>query len=191
MDQISNYHPEDFDVCVQPGVTREALNHFVKDDCLWFPVDPGANASICGMCATGASGTNAVRYGTIKENCLNLEVVLADGRILHTGGKDKRPLKSSAGYNLTNIMVGMEGTLGIITQATIKLHAQPEAIASAVVNFPDIKSAVDTVVTTLQCALPMARLELLDEVAVAACNKYSNLILVETPVLQFLIILKN
>mgnify|MGYP001172487704 FL=1 len=112
-------------------------------------------------------------------------MVLADGRILHTGGKDKRPLKSSAGYNLTNIMVGSEGTLGIITQATIKLHAQPEAIASAVVNFPDIKSAVDTVVTTLQCALPMARLELLDEVAVAACNKYSNLSLVETPVIQF------
>ena len=187
MDQISQYHPEDFDVCVQPGVTREALNHFVKDDGLWFPVDPGANASICGMCATGASGTNAVRYGTIKENCLNLEVVLADGRIVHTGGKDKRPRKSSAGYNLTNIMVGSEGTLGIITKATIKLHAQPEAIASAVVNFPNIKSAVDTVVSTLQCVLPMARMELLDEVAVAACNKYSNLCLVERPVSVHLI----
>lgn len=183
MTNISDYHPEDFDVVVQPGVTREALNHFVKDDGLWFPVDPGANASICGMCATGASGTNAVRYGTIKENCLNLEVVLADGRILHTGGKGKRPRKSAAGYNLTNIMVGSEGTLGIITKATIKLHAQPEAIAAAVVNFPDIKSAVDTVVTTLQCSMPMARLELLDEIAVKACNSYSNLTLAEKPTL--------
>ena len=118
-----------------------------------------------------------------QENCMNLEVVLADGRILHTGGQGKRPRKSSAGYNLTNLMIGSEGTLGIITKATIKLHAQPEAIAAAVVNFPDIKSAVDTVVTTLQCSLPMARLELLDEIAVLACNKYSNLELKETPTL--------
>jgi len=183
MDEISDYHPEDFDVCVRPGVTREGLNHFVKDDGVWFPVDPGANASICGMCATGASGTNAVRYGTIKENCLNMEVVLPDGRILHTGGKDKRPRKSSAGYNLTNLMIGSEGTLGIITKATVKLHAQPEAIAAAVVNFPDIQSAVDTVVMTLQCSMPMARMELLDSVAVKACNNYSNLSLEERPTL--------
>lgn len=183
MDEILDYHPEDFDVCVRPGVTREGLNHYLKDDGLWFPVDPGANASICGMCATGASGTNAVRYGTIKENCLNLEVVLADGRILHTGGNNKRPKKSAAGYNLTNIMVGSEGTLGIITKATVKLHAQPEAIAAAVVNFPDIQSAVDTVLTTLQCAMPMARLELLDQIAVKACNAYSNLTLEERPTL--------
>jgi len=181
MDEIHDYNPEDFDVRVRPGVTREGLNHFVKDDGLWFPVDPGANASICGMCATGASGTNAVRYGTIKENCLNLEVVLSDGTILHTGGKDKRPRKSSAGYNLTNLFIGSEGTLGVITGATIKLHAQPEAIAAAVVSFPDTTSAVKTVVETLQCAIPMARMELLDQVSVKACNAYSNLNLAETP----------
>lgn len=148
---------------------------------LWFPVDPGANASICGMCATAASGTNAVRYGTIKENCLNLEVVLSDGRVIHTNGDGKRPRKSAAGYNLTNLFIGTEGTLGVITGATIKLHAQPEAIAAAVVNFPDVKSAVQTVVETLQCSMPMARMELLDEVSVDACNKYSNLDLVNKP----------
>ena len=166
MEDIYDYNPEDFDVKVRPGVTREGLNHFVKDDGLWFPVDPGANASICGMCATGASGTNAVKYGTIKENCLNLEVVLADGRILHTGGEGKRPKKSAAGYNLTNLFIGSEGTLGVITGATIKLHAQPEAIAAAVVQFPDTYSAVTTVVQTLQCAIPVARMELLDTVSV-------------------------
>ena len=158
MDRISNYNVDDFDVQVQPGVTREALNHFIRNDGLWFPVDPGANASICGMCSTGASGTNAVKYGTIKENCLNLEVVLADGRVLHTGGKDKRPRKSAAGYNLTNLMIGSEGTLGIITRATIKLHAQPEAIAVAIVNFPDCASAIECVTTILRYSLPMARI---------------------------------
>ena len=122
------------------------------------------------MCATGASGTNAVRYGTIKENCLNLEVVLADGRILYTGGKDKRPKKSSAGYNLTNLFVGSEGTLGIITKATMRLHAQPESVAAAVVAFPDVQNAVDTVVSTLQCSIPMARMELLDTLAIQVCN---------------------
>lgn len=183
MDKIIHYHPEDFDVIVQPGVTRESLNHHVKDDGLWFPVDPGANASICGMCATGASGTNAVRYGTVKENCLNLEVVLPDGRIMHTGGEGKRPRKSSAGYNLTNLFVGSEGTLGLITSATMRLHAQPEAVAAAVVSFPDVQSAVDTVVMILQCSLPMARMELLDTLAIKSCNAYSNLTLKEEPTL--------
>lgn len=182
-EDIYDYNPEDFDVKVRPGVTRESLNHFVKDDGLWFPVDPGANASVCGMCATGASGTNAVKYGTIKENCLNLEVVLADGRILHTGGEGKRPRKSAAGYNLTNLFVGSEGTLGVITGATIKLHAQPEAIASAVVDFPNTQAAVSTVVQILQCAIPVARMELLDRVAVKACNDYSNLDLAIKPTL--------
>jgi len=183
MDEIYEYHPDDFDVRVRPGVTREGLNHFVKDDGLWFPVDPGANASICGMCSTAASGTNAVRYGTIKENCLNLEVVLADGRVMHSGGEGKRPRKSSAGYNLTNLFVGSEGTLGVITEATVRLHAQPEAISAAVVHFPDVDSAVQTAVQTLQCAIPIARIELLDQVSVRACNAYSNLSLPEKPTL--------
>jgi len=185
MDSISDYHMEDFDVKVQPGVTREGLNHFIKNDGLTFPVDPGANASICGMCATGASGTNAVRYGTIKENCLNLEVVLPDGRILDTAGKNKRPKKSSAGYNLTNLFIGSEGTLGVITNATMKLHPLPESVSAAIVHFPTIESAVDTVVQTLQNSLPIARIELLDEVSVQASNNYSKLGLVEKPTLFF------
>ena len=181
MKGIEDYHPEDFDVTVEPGVTREDLNHYLKDDGLWFPVDPGAEASICGMCATSASGTNAVRYGTIKENCLNLEVVLPDGQIMYTGGKDKRPRKSSAGYNLTNLFVGSEGTLGVITKATVRLHAQPESVAAAVVSFPDIQSAVNTVVMALQCAVPMARMELLDSLSIKAGNEYSHMNMDETP----------
>jgi D-lactate dehydrogenase (cytochrome) len=167
MDEIEDYHPEDFDVSVRPGVTREALNHYLKDDGLMFTVDPGANASICGMCATGASGTNTVRYGTMRDNCLNLEVVLPGGEILYTaGGRHQRARKSSAGYDLTSLFLGSEGTLGVITRATVKLHAQPEAIAAAVVSFPDIQSAVDTVLMTMQCALPMARLELVDTASI-------------------------
>lgn len=166
MTTISAYNPEDFDVCVQPGVVRSTLNHHVKDDGLWFPVDPGSDPSICGMCATGASGTNAVRYGTIKENCINLEVVLADGSVLHTGGKNKRPRKSSAGYNLTSLFVGSEGTLGLITNATVRLHAQPEATSSAVVSFPTVQEAVNTVVMTMQCSIPIARVELLDPLCI-------------------------
>merc|ERR1711971_612295 len=181
MDEILDYHPEDFDVCVRPGVTREGLNHYLKDDGLWFPVDPGANASICGMCATGASGTNAVRYGTMKENCLNLEVVLADGEVVHTAGKGSRPSKSAAGYNLTSLFLGSEGTLGVITAATVRLHALPECVAAAVVGFPTVQAAVDTVVATLQCSVPMARVELLDEVQMRACNQYSGLDYPETP----------
>jgi len=181
MNKILEVHQEDFCAVVQPGISREMLNQEIRADGLWFPVDPGADASVCGMCATGASGTNAVRYGTIKENCLNLEVVLADGRIIHTAGKGCRPKKSSAGYNLTSLFVGSEGTLGIITSATVCLHAIPESVAAAVVGFPTVQNAVDTVVMTLQCSVPMARMELLDEVQMKACNEYSGLSYPETP----------
>merc|ERR1719334_3101808 len=181
MNSILELYQSDFTAVVQPGVDREALNAEIRTEGLWFPVDPGANASICGMCATGASGTNAVRYGTIKENVKNLQVVLADGRIIHTSGIGSRPNKSSAGYNLTSLMVGSEGTLGIITSATVRLHAVPETIIAAVVSFPSIQDAVSAVVSTLQCSIPMARIEFLDEVQMMACNKYSNLDYPEKP----------
>merc|ERR1712142_71130 len=181
MNKIIEVHREDFCAVVQPGISREMLNQEIRADGLWFPVDPGADASVCGMCATGASGTNAVRYGTMKENCLNLEVVLADGRIIHTSGVGCRPKKNSAGYNLTSLFLGSEGTLGIITSATVCLHAIPESVAAAVVGFPTVQNAVDTVVMTLQCSVPMARMELLDEVQMKACNEYSGLSYPETP----------
>ena len=181
MNKVTNIFSEDFTAEVQPGVTREALNRELRSLGLWFPVDPGADASICGMCATSASGTNAVRYGTMKENCLNLEVVLSDGRIIQTAGLGSRPSKSSAGYNLTSLMVGSEGTLGLITSATVRLHAVPDTIAAAVVSFPSVQAAVDTVVATLQCSVPVARMELLDEVQIRACNLYSGLSYPETP----------
>ncbi|CAH1776052.1 unnamed protein product [Owenia fusiformis] len=174
MDQIEAVNAEDFDCTVQSGVTRVGLNNSLRDTGLWFPVDPGADCTLCGMCATGASGTNAVRYGTMRENVMNLEVVLSDGRIIETAGKGTRTKKSSAGYNLTNLFVGSEGTLGIITKATLKLYGQPESILSAICHFPDVQSAVDTVVQTLQCGIPMARIELLCEKMMDAFNKYSN-----------------
>jgi len=175
--------PEDFTAAVQPGVTREGLNAALRGSGLWFPVDPGADASICGMCATGASGTNAVRYGTMKENCVNLEVVLANGKVIETAGHGARPRKTSAGYNLTELFLGSEGTLGVITQATVRLHPLPECVMAAVVAFPSLQDAVNTVVATLQAAVPIARIELLDEVQMAACNQYSRLGLPETPTL--------
>ena len=176
MNAITDFHPEDFDVTVGPGVTREALNQDIKDSGLWFSVDPGANASICGMCATGASGTNTIKYGTIKENVLNLEVVGADGSVYYTAGNaTSRPRKTSAGYDLTHLIVGSEGTLGVITKAIVKLHPQPSSVAAAIVDFPDIKSAVDTVVMVLQCGIGIARIEILDDVAVKASNAYSGL----------------
>jgi len=183
MDRILAVHEEDFTAIVQPGVTREKLNSELKSSGLWFPVDPGADASICGMCATGASGTNAVKYGTMKENCINLEVVLAQGEIIETAGVGVRPRKSSAGYNLTELFLGSEGTLGIITSATIRLHAIPECVASAVVSFPDLQAAVDTVVGTLQSGIGIARLELLDDMQMKTCNQYSNLNYTESPTL--------
>ena len=183
MDAIVSIHEEDFTAVVQPGVTREMLNSELKSSGLWFPVDPGADASICGMCATGASGTNAVKYGTMKENCINMEVVLAQGEIIETAGVGVRPRKSSAGYNLTELFLGSEGTLGIITSATIRLHAIPECVASAVVSFPDLQAAVDTVVGTLQSGIGIARLELLDDIQMKACNQYSDLNYTESPTL--------
>uniref|UniRef100_A0A8C6TK94 Probable D-lactate dehydrogenase, mitochondrial n=1 Tax=Neogobius melanostomus TaxID=47308 RepID=A0A8C6TK94_9GOBI len=175
MDKILDLHMEDFDVTVEPGVTRKTLNTYLRDTGLWFPVDPGADASLCGMAATSASGTNAVRYGTMRENVLNLEVVLADGTIIHTAGKGRRPRKTAAGYNLTNLFVGSEGTLGIITKTTLRLYGIPEAMVSAVCTFPSVQTAVDSTVQILQAGVPIARIEFLDEVMMDACNRYSSL----------------
>ncbi|XP_062277409.1 probable D-lactate dehydrogenase, mitochondrial [Scomber scombrus] len=175
MDQVLDLHPEDFDVTVEPGVTRKALNAYLRDTGLWFPVDPGADASLCGMAATSASGTNAVRYGTMRENVINLEVVLADGTIIHTAGKGRHPRKTSAGYNLTNLFVGSEGTLGIITKTTLRLYGMPEAMVSAVCSFPSVQAAVDSTVQILQAGVPIARIEFLDDVMIDACNRFSSL----------------
>ncbi|XP_034540705.1 probable D-lactate dehydrogenase, mitochondrial [Notolabrus celidotus] len=175
MDQVLDLHQEDFDVTVEPGVTRKALNSYLRDTGLWFPVDPGADASLCGMAATSASGTNAVRYGTMRENVLNLEVVLADGTVIHTAGKGRRPRKTSAGYNLTNLFVGSEGTLGIITKTTLRLYGVPEAMVSAVCSFPSVQAAVDSTVQILQAGVPIARIEFLDDLMIEACNRFSSL----------------
>ncbi|XP_015256879.1 PREDICTED: probable D-lactate dehydrogenase, mitochondrial [Cyprinodon variegatus] len=183
MDQILDLHPEDFDVTVEPGVTRKALNAYLRDTGLWFPVDPGADASLCGMAATSASGTNAVRYGTMRENVMNLEVVLSDGTVIHTAGKGRRPRKTSAGYNLTNLFVGSEGTLGIITKTTLRLYGIPEAMVSAVCSFPSVQAAVDSTVQILQAGVPIARIEFLDDVMIDACNKFSSLSYPVTPTL--------
>uniref|UniRef100_A0A667ZEZ5 Probable D-lactate dehydrogenase, mitochondrial n=1 Tax=Myripristis murdjan TaxID=586833 RepID=A0A667ZEZ5_9TELE len=183
MDQVLDLHQEDFDVTVEPGVTRKALNAHLRHTGLWFPVDPGADASLCGMAATSASGTNAVRYGTMRENVLNLEVVLADGTVVHTAGKGRRPRKTSAGYNLTNLFVGSEGTLGIITKTTLRLYGIPEATVSAVCSFPSVQAAVDSTVQVLQAGVPIARIEFLDDVMIDACNRYNSLSYPVTPTL--------
>lgn len=183
MDQVLDLHEEDFDVTVEPGVTRKAINAYLRDTGLWFPVDPGADASLCGMAATSASGTNAVRYGTMRENVLNLEVVLVDGTIIHTAGKGRRPRKTAAGYNLTNLFVGSEGTLGIITKTTLRLYGIPEAMVSAVCSFPSVQAAVDSTVQILQAGVPIARIEFLDDVMIDACNRFSSLSYPVTPTL--------
>lgn len=180
MDHVIRVNAEDLDVHVEAGVTRKALNLHLRDAGLFFPIDPGADASLGGMAATRASGTNAVRYGTMRENVLNITAVMADGTIVRTA---RRARKSAAGYDLTRLLVGSEGTLGIITELTLRLYGIPEAISSGVVSFDKFENAIDAVIETIQSGLPVARIEFLDEVQVAACNRYSKLDLPETPLL--------
>jgi D-lactate dehydrogenase (cytochrome) len=180
MNRIIAVHEGDLDCVVEPGVTRKVLNDHLRDAGLFFPVDPGADASLGGMAATRASGTNAVRYGTMRDAVLGLEAVLADGSIITTGGRAR---KSSAGYDLTRLLVGSEGTLGIITSLTLRLHGIPETILSGICPFGSIEGACNATITALQMGLPLARIELADEVQIRACNAYSHLALPEAPTL--------
>jgi len=180
MDKILEVNPQDMDARVQAGVTRELLNSYIRDTGLFFPIDPGANASLGGMAATRASGTNAVRYGTMRLNVMGLTVVTPQGNIIKTGSRAR---KSSAGYDLTAMYVGSEGTLGIITEVLVKLHPIPEKIAAAVVAFSCLDDAITSVIEMLQCAVPIARVELLDQIQMMAIRKYSDIDYPELPTL--------
>jgi D-lactate dehydrogenase (cytochrome) len=180
MNRVLAVHAEDLDCVIEPGITRKQLNEYLRDTGVFFPIDPGADASLGGMAATRASGTNAVRYGTMKDNVLALKAVLANGEVISTGHRAK---KSSAGYDLARLMIGSEGTLGIITELTLRLAGIPEAIASGICPFPSVEAACNATILTIQSGIPVARIELLDEMQVKACNAYSKLTLPETPML--------
>jgi D-lactate dehydrogenase (cytochrome) len=177
---VLKVHAEDLDCVVEPGITRKALNEHLRDQGLFFPIDPGADASLGGMAATRCSGTNAVRYGTMKDNVIALTAVLANGEIITTA---RRAKKTSAGYDLTRLFVGSEGTLGVITSLTLKLAGIPEAIAGGVCPFPSVEAACNAAIATIQSGIPVARIELLDQVQVRATNLYSKLTLAEVPML--------
>ncbi len=180
MNKVLTVHAEDLDCIIEPGITRKALNEQLRDSGLFFPIDPGADASLGGMAATRCSGTNAVRYGTMKDNVIALKVVLANGEVIDTA---RRAKKTSAGYDLTRLMVGSEGTLGVITQLTLRLSGIPEAISGGTCPFPSVEACCKTAIHTIQSGIPIARIELLDALQVRACNLHSKLGLPETPML--------
>ena len=180
MNRVLAVHAEDLDCVIEPGITRKTLNEHLRDQGLFFPIDPGADASLGGMTATRASGTNAVRYGTMKDNVLSLKAVLANGELIKTASRAK---KSSAGYDLTRLFVGSEGTLGVITEITLRLAGIPEAIAAGTCPFASVEAACNATIATIQSGIPVARIELLDALQVKACNAYSKLTLPEQPML--------